>query len=418
MDIFILSQTTQPDKDRDHVPEQASTSTSSTNLTNCSFTMTLKDALKGQKIMEEQLQTMREEVQKKFNQLKDGSNGEDCPIRIAVLDTGIYAEHPWCKEFVYLSESVVDQGNPTQDIMNHATPIAGILYKSLGQYLTPNFLKILNVHIKMDTSQYLSSLRDGLQRVMNRKTHNHETFDIILICSGVMRDCPIGGVPSEINRLLDQLSADSTIICAASNEGMTTESPLAHGNKGDIAYPASHPNVISIGVSNECGDRFNCSPVGERLDFISPGVEIKTASRPPTELTQNEIDDLVTKEMLKQGGNRNVKFEDKISKQLIEDIAGRVWTFYYSYENYSWMTTCTGSSFAAPNFACAVGNVLAYTHITCGLEYRKAITPTKHIIELFKLVSYPWNQKDGRKFPEFKLLSQQKIKNFVDENLI
>lgn len=178
-------------------------------------------------------------------------------INVAVLDTGIAAEHPDLKNNI---AGVVDFTGDTRTVNPHATHVAGIIAAAadgVGVIGIAPEAKLYSLRVLDSDGLCPSDYRyviEGLEWVID-----HPEIDIVNISLGASIQ-----PPDRMHALIRELANRGVIIIAAS------------GNEGakDLCYPAKYTEVISVAAMDKNGKIANFSNVGANLDCFAPGVDV------------------------------------------------------------------------------------------------------------------------------------------------
>ncbi len=173
-------------------------------------------------------------------------------ITVAVLDTGVEKDHELLQGKVVKGLDLLDYHfNPT-DPSGHGTHIAGIIISN-----NPD-AKILPIKILKGEKEELWELKDtiGVLYAIYRGAHvinmSYTTQENIWLDFAIKL-----GVKKGV-----------TFVSSAGNEG-----------KEKISYPASHPDVISVGNTyTERDELFKDSNYHDDIDFVAPGFQIKSSN--------------------------------------------------------------------------------------------------------------------------------------------
>lgn len=193
----------------------------------------------------------------------DGYTGEG--IRIAILDTGFFHNHPDLT--MAGGDSVFADDSWSNDHSGHGTHIAGILGAHMGttyQGIAPGAdlfgIKIYNSE-DVDENGYVStdtdSVGQGIQRAVDLEA------DIIVISSGLTYN------DEALYQEIQEAHAQDIMVIAASGNGSST-----------VNYPAHYPEVISVTAIDERLQPAHDIIYGEENEFAAPGVNIGGLSIP------------------------------------------------------------------------------------------------------------------------------------------
>lgn len=182
------------------------------------------------------------------------------PVIVAVLDTGVYAEHPDLKGQVLKGKDFVNNMKEPSDTVGHGTAVSGIIAAAMDNKIgisgiNPN-VKILPVRVGGGVSFPSSSVVAGIHYAIKNGAK------VINMSFG-------GPEPSQ---------AQYEAIAEASRKGITLVA--ASGNEHPVygvSYPAGYPQVISVGATRTTNSYIApFSSRGPELDVVAPGTNILT----------------------------------------------------------------------------------------------------------------------------------------------
>ena len=180
----------------------------------------------------------------------------DNPVRVAIIDSGIYADHPDLYGKVANQYNAVD-GAYLGDVTGHGTAIAGII--------TANDNNIGVVGVSQSIAIYSVNVVDETERVSQQAFVRginwaiNQGVDIINISLGFSR------ATDELKDVIEQAIMQGIIVISASGntQGM------------NALFPARFKCVISVGAVDERNAIISTSAVG-KIDFVAPGENILT----------------------------------------------------------------------------------------------------------------------------------------------
>lgn len=178
-------------------------------------------------------------------------------IRVAVLDTGIYAEHEVFMDNVIgdrldteYSYNYAGRNSNVSDTYGHGTKVAGIIAES-----TPSNVKIVPLKVMNGEDGDFSDVLEAVFDI-------YEYVDIINLSLGTDE------FTEEDKRIIDgyleEVRDFGTIIVAATG----------NNSKEDVIYPASSPLTIAVSSIDENNIRPSWSNYGTSVDFAMPGVNL------------------------------------------------------------------------------------------------------------------------------------------------
>lgn len=176
---------------------------------------------------------------------------------IAVIDTGIQADHIDLASNIIKGKSFIDSEGTVSDQNGHGTHVSGIVSaqrNNMGVVGVAPESKILPIKVlDKDGRGSLEALAEAISFATD------EGVDVINVS--------LGGTfnfKSVRNAILKAYKKNIPVICAAGN----------NGDLGKIMFPAYYPETISIGAIDEERVRTEWSQTGTNLDFMAPGDSI------------------------------------------------------------------------------------------------------------------------------------------------
>lgn len=168
---------------------------------------------------------------------------------IAVLDTGVKSQHELLQGKVLDGYNFIEWNRDIEDKEGHGTHVAGIIAKeSPESMILP--IKVLGDDKKGNMTTSLPILYAIIRGA-----------DVINMSFG-----------SKQYDLFTQWS-----INLASTKGIFLVAATGNDGEERVFYPAKYKNVLGIGNSNQENDIEESSNFGEGMDYLAPGVQIKSA---------------------------------------------------------------------------------------------------------------------------------------------
>lgn len=174
---------------------------------------------------------------------------------VAVIDTGVDANHPFLKGRVIptnINTSSSGIRNNSSDDHGHGTQVAGVIADCTldGIYIKP--YKVLDNKGKGTVITVAAGINCAVK----------DGVDVINISIGFEED-------SEVLKTAIESAEqnDITVVAAAGNDGSNS-----------VFYPATYSSVIKVSAVNELNVLANFSTYGNGVDFAAPGVDIKTST--------------------------------------------------------------------------------------------------------------------------------------------
>jgi type VII secretion-associated serine protease mycosin len=195
-------------------------------------------------------------------------------VRVAVLDSGVDAEHPQLRGQVLPgTDELTTGGSGRRDCVSHGTAVASIIAARPGAGvpflgLAPG-ARILPVRVT--EQEVLGTVPTGragtlaglVAAVRWAVDHDAQVLNLSLV---LYQDAP------ELRAAIDYARRhDVVVVAATGNE---------HGRQTGpdrIPYPAGYPGVIGVGAIGPDGVRLADSPVGPFVDVMAPGGGVTAA---------------------------------------------------------------------------------------------------------------------------------------------
>lgn len=179
-------------------------------------------------------------------------------VTVAVVDTGVRADHPDLRGAVLKGFSALGSGDGRKDVRGHGTAMAGIIAArgrgdGRGLLGVAPAAKILPVGPATSPLVVTDAVKWSVE-------HGAQVINLSI---GVLDD-------EELARAVQEAAAaDVVLVAATGNDG-------EEGLKGD--YPAAYPGVLAVGATDRAGRIASFSHRGPHLDLVAPGVDITVAN--------------------------------------------------------------------------------------------------------------------------------------------
>lgn len=180
-------------------------------------------------------------------------------VVVAIIDTGVDAEHPDLKAKMLPGYDAYGQGKEGKDLQGHGTHCAGIAAaihnNEIGVAGFSNDAKIIPVKVLQDSgSGTYAAVADGIAWAAKSKA------DVLSMS--------LGG-PSASQAITDAVALavknGKLVVAAMGNSGK---------NPNTISYPAATPGVFSVGANDVKDKSASFSQVGKHNAISAPGVNI------------------------------------------------------------------------------------------------------------------------------------------------
>jgi subtilisin family serine protease len=183
----------------------------------------------------------------------------DTPVKVAVLDSGIYKEHEDLKGKVVKEYNAIDPTQQIKDDLGHGTAVAGIITAN------DNNIGIVGVtqNVELYDVKVLDAEGNGSVEnlILAIEWCIKEQVDLINISFGFQT------ANRELERVIeDAVSQDIIIVAAAGN---------TYGFGVD--YPAKYEQVISVNAIKKDWRRPSSAARG-KIDYVAPGDQILSTS--------------------------------------------------------------------------------------------------------------------------------------------
>ena len=183
------------------------------------------------------------------------SEGEG--IRVAVLDTGVDADHPDLEDAIVSAQDFTGEG--VEDLNGHGTHCAGIIAarrNGVGFVGTAPRAELLIAKVLSNQgSGQLDWIADGIDWAVA------EGAQIISLSLGSMGDSP-----ALFEAVHAALAKGVIVICAAGNSGSLFSNA--------VGYPGRYGSVITVAAHDANGQPSGFSSRGAEIDFMAPGEDI------------------------------------------------------------------------------------------------------------------------------------------------
>src|SRR5574341_1355083 len=178
---------------------------------------------------------------------------------VAVVDTGVAANHPDLAGRVLPGYDATGSGAIGVDDNGHGTAVAGVVAAKTGN------------------DEGVAGVASGVSilpvKVLNAAGYGYDSD----IAEGVRWAADQGA--DVINLSLSGLGSTTVLaeaVAYAHARGAVLVAAVGNGIGGALTYPASYPEVLSVGATDGSGDVVDFSQWNEEVDLVAPGVGVVT----------------------------------------------------------------------------------------------------------------------------------------------
>ncbi len=177
------------------------------------------------------------------------------PVKVAIIDTGIYLTHPDLKDNIKGGVNTINSWKSANDDNGHGTHVAGIaaaIDNTFGVVGAGPKIDLYAVKaLDRNGSGYLSDIIEGLNWAIKNK------MQVVNMSLGATVD--VQSFREAIQRVND---AGIIQVAAAGNDGKA------------VNYPAAYPQVIAVSATDSANKLASWSSRGPEVDLSAPGVNI------------------------------------------------------------------------------------------------------------------------------------------------
>jgi serine protease len=178
---------------------------------------------------------------------------------VAVVDTGVAANHPDLAGRVLPGYDATGSGAIGVDDNGHGTAVAGVVAAKTGN------------------DEGIAGVASGVSilpvKVLDAAGYGYDSD----IAEGVRWAADHGA--DVINMSLSGLGSTTVLaeaVAYAHARGAVLVAAVGNGIGGALTYPASYPDVLSVGATDGSGDVVDFSQWNEEVDLVAPGVGVVT----------------------------------------------------------------------------------------------------------------------------------------------
>lgn len=186
------------------------------------------------------------------------ASGKGDGVKIAILDTGIYAEHAALQGVKISQIDVVGGAADTPESLAHGTAVASLIAgNGVGEVFgMATNAELLGVRVFDGNGEATAfTLAQGIVAAVDAGAQ------LINISAGVSSDSAALRAA-----VVYAQNAGATLVAAGGNDGVTA-----------LAYPAAYSGVIAVGAVDATGASAPFSNEGQNLSVVAPGVGVYAA---------------------------------------------------------------------------------------------------------------------------------------------
>lgn len=178
-------------------------------------------------------------------------------VKVAVLDTGVQANHPDLTGKVILQKDFAYNDNVADDVAGHGTHVCGTIAAT-----TNNGIGV-------------ASLGFGTQIIAGKVLNNSGSGTLAKIANGITWAADNGA--KVINMSLGGTSGSTALQNAVNyawNKGVVVVAAAGNSNTTAANYPAYYTNAIAVAATDQNDARASFSNYGSWVDIAAPGVDV------------------------------------------------------------------------------------------------------------------------------------------------
>lgn len=206
-----------------------------------------------------------------------GLKPDGTPVKVAVIDSGVEADHPTFNGNILPGADPYDPGSDAQcDLNGHGTAVAGIIaggHDEVGFMGVAPDAQILPFRLYPVGDEGGNNTEIPKQIAATIETAIEADADIINISIAVLAS-------PELEQAVEYAWSQGVLVVAATgNEKKymnNEENDLAP--KDEVYYPANYPKVLAVGATDINGALYADENYGDNMDLIAPGEGISVPS--------------------------------------------------------------------------------------------------------------------------------------------
>jgi len=182
-------------------------------------------------------------------------------VHVAVLDTGVDAQHPDLKGIVASYDAA---GHSRKDLPGHGTHVAGIIAARVNNGIGIAGIANCKLHV---WKVFTDPLSERSFEKFDDEAYNR-ALGAVLDSPAKIINLSLGGTERSRTEedLISALVDEGTLVVAAMGNG------YEEGNETE--YPAAYPNVLAVGAISETKRRVSFSSTGRHINLVAPGNSI------------------------------------------------------------------------------------------------------------------------------------------------
>jgi type VII secretion-associated serine protease mycosin len=182
-------------------------------------------------------------------------------VTVAVIDSGVWADHPDLAGAVLPGFNVLGKGDGREDYVGHGTGIAGII-AARGRSGNRGVLGVAPAAEVLPVSPAGSPLV-VTEAIDWSVEHGAKVINMSFLTNGTE------GLAAAVKRAA---AADVVLVAGSGNDDEAGS---------DSEYPAAYQEVLAVGAADRAGKIAAFSHQGPQLDLVAPGVDVAVATSDP-----------------------------------------------------------------------------------------------------------------------------------------
>jgi subtilisin family serine protease len=182
-------------------------------------------------------------------------------VHVAVLDTGVDAQHPDLKGMIAHYDSA---GHSRKDLPGHGTHVAGIIAARANNGIGIAGIANCQLHV---WKVFTDPLSERSFEKFDDEAYN-KALGAVLDSPAKIINLSLGGT--------ERSRTEEDLISALVDEGALVVAAMGNGYEegNETEYPAAYPDVLAVGAISETKRRTSFSSTGRHIGLVAPGNSI------------------------------------------------------------------------------------------------------------------------------------------------